>query len=225
MASSESSAAGRNGNAKRLDMGEGTDEERDGEKCEDLLVYPGLYAPSGFDIMSILIRVATRPSPKINLGNIDCSCALVLCDTFLPGTPIVYCSDAFLYLTGYESDEVLGRNCRFLQMNPQLVSARRSMEGGIIWQGAGKEEGRKEGREEWERIDREKTRELREKIEKKEEAQVEIINFKKGGEMFLNLLTVIPVSWDRDEEMQGNSERRGKERYIIGFQVDLKTRF
>jgi hypothetical protein len=59
MASSESSAAGRNGNAKRLDMGEGTDEERDGEKCEDLLVYPGLYAPSGFDIMSILVRCST----------------------------------------------------------------------------------------------------------------------------------------------------------------------
>ncbi|KAJ1386025.1 PAS domain [Sesbania bispinosa] len=32
----------------------------------------------------------------------------------LPDMPIVYASDAFLRLTGYARDEVLGRNCRFL---------------------------------------------------------------------------------------------------------------
>ena len=32
----------------------------------------------------------------------------------LPDMPIVYASDAFLNLTGYARDEVLGRNCRFL---------------------------------------------------------------------------------------------------------------
>ncbi|XP_061363712.1 protein TWIN LOV 1 isoform X2 [Gastrolobium bilobum] len=32
----------------------------------------------------------------------------------LPDIPIVYASDAFLKLTGYPRDEVLGRNCRFL---------------------------------------------------------------------------------------------------------------
>lgn len=29
--------------------------------------------------------------------------------------PLVYANDAFLRLTGYSSDQVLGRNCRFLQ--------------------------------------------------------------------------------------------------------------
>ncbi|KAG8663246.1 protein TWIN LOV 1-like [Manihot esculenta] len=32
----------------------------------------------------------------------------------LPDMPIVYASDAFLELTGYARNEVLGRNCRFL---------------------------------------------------------------------------------------------------------------
>ncbi|XP_024537743.1 protein TWIN LOV 1 isoform X2 [Selaginella moellendorffii] len=39
----------------------------------------------------------------------------VLCDPGLPDHPIVYASDGFLEMTGYSRDEVLGRNCRFLQ--------------------------------------------------------------------------------------------------------------
>mmetsp|Transcript_22158 Transcript_22158/g.53029 ORF Transcript_22158/g.53029 Transcript_22158/m.53029 type:complete len:694 (+) Transcript_22158:301-2382(+) len=36
-------------------------------------------------------------------------------DPTLPDCPIVFTSDAFLELTGYSREEVLGRNCRFLQ--------------------------------------------------------------------------------------------------------------
>lgn len=39
----------------------------------------------------------------------------VICDPSLPDCPIVFASDAFLELTGYPREEVLGRNCRFLQ--------------------------------------------------------------------------------------------------------------
>ncbi|KAI8463717.1 MAG: putative blue light receptor [Monoraphidium minutum] len=38
-----------------------------------------------------------------------------ICDPSLPDCPIVYASDAFLDLTEYPREEVLGRNCRFLQ--------------------------------------------------------------------------------------------------------------
>jgi PAS domain S-box-containing protein len=37
-----------------------------------------------------------------------------LSDPSLPDNPIVACSKAFLNLTGYARDEVIGRNCRFL---------------------------------------------------------------------------------------------------------------
>jgi PAS domain S-box-containing protein len=36
-------------------------------------------------------------------------------DPTLPDNPIVYVSQGFLDLTGYPLDQVLGRNCRFLQ--------------------------------------------------------------------------------------------------------------
>nr|AML78287.1 putative LOV domain-containing protein [Lycopodium deuterodensum] len=42
-------------------------------------------------------------------------CSFVLCDPRLPDHPIVYASEGFFKMTGYSSQEVLGRNCRFLQ--------------------------------------------------------------------------------------------------------------
>lgn len=40
----------------------------------------------------------------------------VISDPTLPDCPIVFASDAFLELTGYSREDVLGRNCRFLQV-------------------------------------------------------------------------------------------------------------
>ncbi|WP_028239826.1 EAL domain-containing protein [Stutzerimonas azotifigens] len=41
--------------------------------------------------------------------------AIVITDNLQPGQPIVYVNPAFERISGYTSDEVLGRNCRFLQ--------------------------------------------------------------------------------------------------------------
>ncbi|BBN04325.1 protein MpLLP [Marchantia polymorpha subsp. ruderalis] len=41
--------------------------------------------------------------------------SFVLADPNLPDMPIVHASDLFLHLTGYSREEVVGRNCRFLQ--------------------------------------------------------------------------------------------------------------
>nr|AML78572.1 putative LOV domain-containing protein [Verbascum arcturus]AML79395.1 putative LOV domain-containing protein [Verbascum sp. BC-2016] len=51
-------------------------------------------------------------SLNISLGRIKQS--FVLTDALSPDTPIVYASEAFLKLTGYDRHEVLGQNCRFL---------------------------------------------------------------------------------------------------------------
>ena len=40
--------------------------------------------------------------------------AAVLSNPRLPDNPIIECNEAFLALTGYRSDEIIGHNCRFL---------------------------------------------------------------------------------------------------------------
>lgn len=40
---------------------------------------------------------------------------IVVSDALQPDFPIVLANNAFLHLTGYTAEEVLGRNCRFLQ--------------------------------------------------------------------------------------------------------------
>ena len=44
----------------------------------------------------------------------DSPIATVLSDPRQPDNPIIACNDAFCDLTGYDRDEVVGRNCRFL---------------------------------------------------------------------------------------------------------------
>src|SRR6266542_2636808 len=75
------------------------------------------YSASGFDLLGILARVATRPNPRVVLGPVDLTCSFVIVDTqrFNHLSPIIYCSPSFCTLTGYSASKVIGRNCRFLQ--------------------------------------------------------------------------------------------------------------
>jgi PAS domain S-box-containing protein len=50
--------------------------------------------------------------------------AASLSDPHLPDNPIIECNQAFLDLTGYARDEVIGRNCRFLAGPQTSPSAR-----------------------------------------------------------------------------------------------------
>lgn len=59
-----------------------------------------------------------RQNPTVELGAVDASCALLMCDLLQPDYPAVYASEAFEALTGYTQQEILGRNCRFLQAPP-----------------------------------------------------------------------------------------------------------
>ncbi|KAJ8129298.1 hypothetical protein O1611_g4335 [Lasiodiplodia mahajangana] len=142
--------------------------------ARDPILFPGIYAPSGFDIMTILSRVAMRPSPVVELGPVDASCALVVCDIEQPDFPVVYANDACAELTGYSQREMLGKNCRFMQAPGGQVrqsSSRKYVEKGVL-----------------------KT--MRRAIESNSEVTVEVTNFKKNGQKFTNVLTMIPVCWD-----------------------------
>jgi PAS domain S-box-containing protein len=44
-----------------------------------------------------------------------CVNGITLSDPDRPDNPIVYANEAFELITGYEQEEIIGRNCRFLQ--------------------------------------------------------------------------------------------------------------
>jgi len=53
---------------------------------------------------------------------------IVICDPNLPDCPIIYANPSFYRITGYSDEEVIGRNCRFLQgpgTNPRHIKAMR----------------------------------------------------------------------------------------------------
>lgn len=49
----------------------------------------------------------------------------------LPDTPLIYANPAFLEKTGYSADEVIGRNCRFLQGESRDQNARETIRNAI----------------------------------------------------------------------------------------------
>ena len=65
----------------------------------------------------------THQPDKEDIGNLwlydralaATSCGIVISDARLFDNPIIYCNPAFLEITGYSQDEVIGKNCRFLQ--------------------------------------------------------------------------------------------------------------
>ena len=150
--------------------------------------YRNAYSASGFDMLGVLMRVAARPNPQINIGAVDMSCAFVVCDVQQHDIPIVYCSDVFERLTAYTKHEILGRNCRFLQAPD-----------GKIKSGVKRKY-----------VDDQSVLRIKKMITARQETQISLINYRKGGQPFMNLLTMIPITWDTDEV-----------RYYVGFQVDL----
>ncbi|RDW87176.1 GATA transcription factor LreA [Aspergillus mulundensis] len=103
--------------------------------------------------------------------------------------PIVYVSNAFERLTGYTEKEIVGRNCRFLQSPDAKVE---------------KGESRKFA-------DSYTVSRLCDAVGQVAEIQVSIINYRKGGQPFMNLVTMVPVRWNTTD-------------YYVGFQVDLVER-
>ena len=150
--------------------------------------YKNIYSSSGFDMLGVLTRVAARRNPQISIGAVDMACAFVVCDVTQHDIPIVYCSDMFERLTGYSKHEILGRNCRFLQSPDGKVQSgvkRKYVDDSAIFH-------------------------LKTMIESLSEAQISVINYRKGGQPFMNLLTMIPITYDSAEI-----------KYYVGFQVDL----
>ncbi|KAL7314909.1 hypothetical protein PS15m_006424 [Mucor circinelloides] len=148
----------------------------------------GVYSSSGFDFVGVLSKLVNRPNPQINLGPIDMSCSFLVTDARQYDCPIVYCSPTFEHLTGYLANEIVGRNCRFLQAPDGQVTcgSRRTY------------------------TDNQAVYHLKAQMLQNREHQASIINYRKGGQPFVNLITVIPICNDNNEVA-----------FFVGLQVDL----
>jgi len=73
--------------------------------------YTPIPTPSGFGPVKTLMEPDFRLMSALSGSQQN----FAISDPSLPDNPIVYCSHGFLLLTGYTLDQVLGRNCRFLQ--------------------------------------------------------------------------------------------------------------
>jgi len=97
--------------------------------------------------------------------------SIVLTDPQQPDNPIIYVNQGFKKLTGYEESEILGHNCRFLQVDPQG------------------------GRDE----EQPAVRTLAKAVEEGKNCRVVLRNYRKDGEMFWNELYITPVYDDNNE--------------------------
>ncbi|GAA5942055.1 hypothetical protein JCM3775_007385, partial [Rhodotorula graminis] len=134
--------------------------------------YQNIYSSSGFDLGQVLAHVVNRKNPTIEIGAVDMSCSFVVVDARKFDQPIVYASETFSRLTGYGNEEIVGRNCRFLQApGDQTVvqgEKRRYTDGNAAHH-------------------------LRRHIVEGQETQVSLINYHKGGKPFINLVTCVPI--------------------------------
>lgn len=101
----------------------------------------------------------------------------IISDPDLPDNPIIYANRGFTELTGYENNEVIGYNCRFLQGDDTSA---------------------------------ETIKKLRDAVAKREPVSVEILNYKKTGEPFWNLLHIDPIYLEEEEK-----------HYFVGIQKDI----
>nr|AML79517.1 putative LOV domain-containing protein [Antirrhinum braun-blanquetii] len=108
------------------------------------------------------IDALLRPAP----------CGFVVADALEPDHPIIYVNSVFEMVTGYRAEEVLGRNCRFLQCRGPFAQRRHSLVNPTV------------------------VADMRRCLEEGTEFQGELLNFRKDGSPVMNRLRMTPIFGD-----------------------------
>ncbi|KAL0702830.1 hypothetical protein Bca4012_058952 [Brassica carinata] len=111
------------------------------------------------------------PFPEISLPG-TAPCGFVVSDALEPDQPIIYVNTVFEIVTGYRAEEVIGRNCRFLQCRGPYAKRRHpSVDSAVVSK-------------------------MRRCLEKGIEFQGELLNFRKDGSPLMNKLRLVPIRED-----------------------------
>ncbi|PKU74548.1 adagio-like protein 1 isoform X1 [Dendrobium catenatum] len=108
------------------------------------------------------------------LGSAPPSYGLVVSDALEPDHPIIYVNEGFERATGYLAEEVLGRNCRFLQCRGPFAQRRHPL------------------------VDSRVVSEIRSCLENGSVFQGNLLNFKKDGSPLMNRLQLTPIYEDNE---------------------------
>nr|AML76605.1 putative LOV domain-containing protein [Oenothera grandis]AML77881.1 putative LOV domain-containing protein [Oenothera biennis]AML78349.1 putative LOV domain-containing protein [Oenothera laciniata]AML79598.1 putative LOV domain-containing protein [Oenothera grandiflora] len=101
-------------------------------------------------------------------------CGFVVTDALEHDNPIIYVNTVFEMVTGYRAEEVLGRNCRFLQCRGPFAKRRHPL------------------------VDSTVVAEIRRCLDEGIEFQGELLNFRKDGSPIMNRLRLTPICGDDD---------------------------
>uniref|UniRef100_A0ACD5V9P3 Uncharacterized protein n=1 Tax=Avena sativa TaxID=4498 RepID=A0ACD5V9P3_AVESA len=105
-------------------------------------------------------------------GVLGGACGLVVSDALEPDFPIIYVNRGFEDATGYHAEEVLGRNCRFLQYRGPFAQRRHPLVDAVV------------------------VTEIQRCLEEGTEFQGDLLNFKKDGSPFMTTLQLKPIYGD-----------------------------
>ncbi|KAL0453416.1 UNVERIFIED_CONTAM: Adagio protein 1 [Sesamum latifolium] len=99
-------------------------------------------------------------------------CGFVVTDALEPDNPLIYVNSVFEMVTGYRAEEVLGRNCRFLQCRGPFAKRRHPLVNPTV------------------------VAEIRRCLEEGIEFEGELLNFRKDGSPLMNRLRMTPIYGD-----------------------------
>ncbi|KAK3072611.1 hypothetical protein LTR53_006521, partial [Teratosphaeriaceae sp. CCFEE 6253] len=140
------------------------------------LVYTDIYPHFVRHQMGVSAARALGSDKSQYAGLGDC---FVLTDPAKADNPILYATDGFVKVTGYARNEIIPRNCRFLQSR---------------------------------HADRAAVRRLKAAIDARQESVELLLNVKKNGEPFWNLLYVAPLY-----------DAHGRLAFFLGGQINCST--
>ncbi|KAL7134371.1 hypothetical protein ABFS83_11G022200 [Erythranthe nasuta] len=142
------------------DLSSGEEEEEEEEEIGGGLGF--MLRKSGGGELPFPIDKLLQPAP----------CGFVVTDALEPDHPIIYVNSVFETMTGYRAEEVLGRNCRFLQCRGPFAKRRHPLVNPI------------------------KVAEIRKCMTEGTEFQGELLNFRKDGFPMMNRLRMTPIYGD-----------------------------